>query len=68
MADHGITIVVKGDNGTGRTQMVEVLKQALLDKGFTQVAVVDSGNKPADLYAGTESIRNQPILITEGNS
>lgn len=65
MADsNGITIVVKGLDGTGRTQLVEILKHALVAKGFTDVTALGNDGK-LDLFEGTTSVRDQPILIVE---
>lgn len=60
----GITIVVKGEDGRGRTQIAEILKQALLDKGFTDVAVVPT--EKADLNHVNIPFREQSVLIVEG--
>jgi hypothetical protein len=58
----GFTIVVKGEGG--RTQLAEVLKQALQEKGFADVAVVPCDK--ADLNQPSVPFREVPIVIVEG--
>jgi len=61
--DKQITIVVKGADGVGRTQVVEQIKHALTGAGFKDVAVMDPG--AVDMYAGDSTIRDVPIQIIE---
>ena len=58
-----IAIVVRGADGTGRSQIVEIINRALTEQGFTNVEVVHSDQ--ADVSAGA-SIKSRTITILEG--
>lgn len=60
----GFTIVVKGEDGLGRSQVAEILKHALQEKGFTDVSVICA--EKTDIHTGTTPFREQPVLIAEG--
>lgn len=60
----GFTIVVKGEDGRGRTQMAEVIRLALIEKGFSDVAVVPIDK--ADYSQQPTPFRDTPIIIAEG--
>jgi len=63
MSERHITIVIKGPDGSGRTQIGEKIKHFLLNEGFARVEYHDNG---FDLYNGAASPKAElPILITE---
>ena len=62
MSDKGITIVVKGTDGTGRTLIVETIKRALQAEGFSDLTVLGT---EVDLYQGSGSIKDQNVQIAE---
>lgn len=63
MSDRHITIVVRGPDGSGRTQIGEKIKRMLINEGFTQVDYLDNGT--IDLFEGGDPKAVLPIHITE---
>lgn len=63
MADQTLTIVVRGGEGSGRSQLAKQLEQFLIEKGYCEV----HHQAPTDLvlYQGSTTIRDVPILIME---
>lgn len=64
MSDNPITIVVRGGEGSGRSQIAAQIHQFLITSGYTDVAIKDGG--AVVTYRGPGSIREVPILIVEG--
>lgn len=66
MAQKSITIVIKGQEGSGRTQIAEMLKQFMVEKGFENLHVQTHGG--VDLFVATpeaSSILQQHMDIIE---
>lgn len=51
-----VSIIVAGADGSGRTQIAEIIKNALLDRGFTDLVSIDPVDKLGglDLLYGKE--------------
>lgn len=58
----GFTIVIKAADGQGRTQLAAVIRDALAEKGFTDVHVVPVDK--ADIPNGP--MKDLPVTIVEG--
>lgn len=63
MSDQILTIVVRGGEGSGRSQLAKQLEEFLIERGYTDVHL--QPNDEVVLYRGDASIKAVPILITE---